>query len=222
MTRRLQGDTDAIRRFRQSFGIHDFPTYSPEGFRVGLDLFPDTPVKLLKDVFEALELYDLVDLLEQSVKFHTTRALRQALTLDEIRKLRNTSNRPTTFHSCAAVLIFTPNKDDLGVNKIKSFFKGLNSNSDVTTTQWSTDEELERMKRDVGLCERAIQQQSVMARTGELQRIKKGLERKVEVLEREKENERMATAEVIDRWIRSQGWYELNNMVGRFNKDLVS
>ena len=185
LARRLHGDTDATRRIRLSFGIHDFSRFARPDFNDDLNLFNDTPVKLLKDVFEALKLYDLVDLLEQSVRSHTTMSLRQALTLDEIRKLRNTSNRPTTFHSCAAVLIFAQNKDDHGVNKVKSFFKGLNSNSDVTIIQHTIDEELERMKRNV-----------------------EGLEKTIQL-------------RVMARWISSQGWYELKNIVSHFNKDLL-
>ena len=44
------------------------------GFIEILGMFPGTPVKLLKEVFEALQLYDLIDLLEE-VKPRATRSL---------------------------------------------------------------------------------------------------------------------------------------------------
>ena len=67
-------------------------------------MFPDTPVKLLKEVFEALQLYDLIDLLEEG-KPRATRSLRPALRLQEIEKLRNPDDRPISYHSSVAVLI---------------------------------------------------------------------------------------------------------------------
>lgn len=91
-------------------------------------LFPDTPVNLLKEVFEALNLYDLLELLEK-VK---PRTLRPAL---PVGKLPNAVNRPTTYYSKAEVLIIdsgtTATDDD--AERIESFFKGLNSQSQVTT-----------------------------------------------------------------------------------------
>ena len=58
-------------------------------------LFPDTPIKLVIDVCRALQLYDLVELLEKAAK---PRTLRPALPLKEIAKLPSDSNRPTTFY----------------------------------------------------------------------------------------------------------------------------
>lgn len=89
------------------------------------DLFPDTPVKLLKEVFEALQLYDLAELLEKD----KPRSLRSALPLEEIKKLRQCSDRPTVFHSQVAVLIIDDAKENASVKNIISFFKDLSSDS---------------------------------------------------------------------------------------------
>ena len=96
-------------------------------------LFPDTPVKLFKDVLEALQLYDLVELLE---KPRPVRSLRAALPLQKIEKLRkSTDSRPTTYHSSVAVLIITDEKNH-HTEGMERFFKGLSSKSDVTVLEW--------------------------------------------------------------------------------------
>ena len=227
-----------MRRILQSFGILDFPRFAVPKIDEVLDLFPDTPVYLLKDVFEALQLYDLVDLLEKPARYHTTRSLRQALTLDEIRKLRSTSNRPTTFHSCAAVLILVRNKGDPDVNKIKTFFTDLQSNSEVTIIKCTgfmsisnyehIQRQLKEKERQIRQLERVLQEQSVTAQKGELQRRRQELEEHERekkylenMLKKENENELMAT-KVIDRWIHFQGWCELKkNIVSRFDNHLL-
>ena len=63
--------------------------------------FLTPPIKLLRDVFDELQLYDLVELLEK-VK---PRTLRPVFHLKEIRKALNAANRPTKFYSKAEVLI---------------------------------------------------------------------------------------------------------------------
>lgn len=126
---RLENDPAAKKWFYESFGLT--PTLS-----IVLEdidkLFPNTPAKLLKDVFEALELYDLVDLMEKA----KPRTLRPAFPLREIRKTLNASRRPTRFYSKAAVLIIDTEADPadskVGQN-IGSFFQGFDSRSRVTT-----------------------------------------------------------------------------------------
>ena len=128
---RLKNDQTAFKQIHQSFGI-DRPSlsYWEGAFSEILSLFPDRPVKLLKEVFEALQLYDLIDLLEEG-KPRATRSLRPALRLQEIEKLRNPGDRPISYHSSVAVLIidFAETCDTEG---IKKFFKGLNTKSEVT------------------------------------------------------------------------------------------
>ena len=118
-------------------------------------MFPDTPVKLLKEVFEALQLHDLIDLLEEG-KPLATRLLRPALRLQEIEKLRNSDDRPISYHSSVAVLIidFAETCDTEG---IKKFFKGLNTKSEVTVMRCrnvidavrSFSRSLEMMKEEI-------------------------------------------------------------------------
>ena len=87
---------------------------------------------MLKDVFEALQLYDLLELLEiKSIKPH--RSLQLAYTLDEIKNLTGVADLPTTYHSCGAVLIITDNEIDVSsASAIKTFFTDLDNKSDVT------------------------------------------------------------------------------------------
>ena len=128
---RLENDQTAFKQIWQSFGIYG-PLFFPRKRRLSeiLGMFPDTPVKLFKEVFEALQLHDLIDLLEEE-KPRATSSLRPALRLQEIEKLRNPEDRPISYHSSVAVLIidFEETWDTEGIEK---FFKGLNTKSEVT------------------------------------------------------------------------------------------
>ena len=128
---RLKNDQTAFKQIFQTFGMDRSGFfYWKSTFSGILSMFPDTPVKLLKEVFEALHLYDLIDLLEEG-KPRATRSLRPALRLQEIEKLRNPDDLPISYHSSVAVLIidFAETCDTEG---IKKFFKGLNTKSEVT------------------------------------------------------------------------------------------
>ena len=86
---------------------------------------------MLKDVFEALQLYDLLELLEiKSIKPHSS--LQLAYTLDEIKKLNGVADLPTTYHSCGAVLVITDDENVSSASAIKTFFTDLDNKSDVT------------------------------------------------------------------------------------------
>ena len=118
---RLKRGRDAFKRILQSFGITK-NTLPRRNFSSIFQLFPDTPVTMLKDVFEALQLYDLLELLEikSAIKPHS--ALQLAYTLDEIKKLNGVADLPTTYHSCGAVLIFT---DDGNVSSVSASNQNL-------------------------------------------------------------------------------------------------
>ena len=106
------------------------------------ELFPDTPVRLLKDISEALQLYDLAELLDKA----KPRTLRPALPLEEIGNLSNASNRPTTFYSKAAVLIIDPTRSaNDTAERIASFFTDLNSESEVNVV--SVQQKLEVLRQ---------------------------------------------------------------------------
>lgn len=128
---RLEKDPPALKWFYESFGLS--ATYTVSYILENIsELFPDTPLKLLKDVFQALELHDLVEILEKL----KPRTLRPTLPLHEIKKMSNASNRPTRYYNQVAVLII-----DTGTGRghsktgirIGSFFKKFNSRSRVST-----------------------------------------------------------------------------------------
>ena len=128
---RLERDLDAVKRVLQSFGITE-KTSRWRNLSSIFQLFPDTPVTMLKDVFEALQLYDLLELLESKSAIKPHRSLQPAYTLDEIKKLNGVADLPTTYHSCGAVLIITDDENVSSASAIKTFFTGLDNKSDVT------------------------------------------------------------------------------------------
>ena len=132
LTSRLQNDPFALERFYRSFGL-DPGKLRTRGLSDIKELFPDTPVKMLKDVCEALQLYDLVELLDKVTK---PRALRPALPLKEIEKLPRANNRPIKIFTQAEVLIVNFSGEDgadCGAENFGSFFKVLNTQNQVTT-----------------------------------------------------------------------------------------
>ncbi|XP_068710441.1 uncharacterized protein [Montipora foliosa] len=148
MSLRLQANPVYEKWFLQSFGLHHERSH-PSGLLMNniKKSFPDTPVKHLSDVFDALQLYDIVELLEKL----KPRQLRPALSLQEMQKLpRGTRGRPTTFYSKALVLIVHDGKNakDDAVQRIGSFFKTLDSRCDLTAISSAplTDKHLSLME----------------------------------------------------------------------------
>ena len=140
LTFRLNRNKDIQNQFYRSFGLHpglpyDELDYQPKNIR---NIFPDTPVKLLKEVFEALQLFDFAEFLEKATK---PRTLRPALPLKEIEKLSNVSNHPTKVYTKAEVLIIelcegpqtAADNDRNDAQRVGSFFKALNSQNEITT-----------------------------------------------------------------------------------------
>ena len=153
---RLKRDRDAFKRVLQSFGITKNPL-PLRNFSSIFQLFPDTPLTMLKDVFEALQLYDLLELLEikSAIKPHSS--LQLAYTLDEIKKLNGVADLPTTYHSCGAVLIITDDENVSSASAIKTLFTDLDNKSDVTEiliqdipTLRHLKEEINVMKLEIG------------------------------------------------------------------------
>ena len=177
---RLKNDQTAFKQIFQTFGVKTSPFfYRTITFHEILSMFPDTPVKLLKEVFEALQLYDLIDLLEEG-KPRATRSLRPALRLQEIEKLRNPDDRPISYHSSVAVLIidFAETCDTEGIEK---FFKGLNTKSEVTVIR----------------CRNVIEAvESLPVPATEMK----------EAFKREMNKLSAKVSEVIQSWISNQGW----------------
>ena len=135
LTSKLNRNKDVLNRFYRSFGLDpDLLHDELDQRNIGKN-FPDTPVKLLKEVFEALKLYDFAEFLEKATK---PRALRPALPLKEIEHLSSVSNRPTKVFSKAKVLIVDvcsacETSADNDVETAGSFFKAQNSRNEVTT-----------------------------------------------------------------------------------------
>ena len=132
---RLQADEAALEKFYQFFGLKlgDWnPLRGKFPLREIKNLFPDTAVSVLKECFEVLRLYDLVELLEKV----RPRSLCPAVSPEQIENLRRTDDRPTKYHSDVAVLVvdFTvegnifEREDE---RKIETCFKDLNSLNEV-------------------------------------------------------------------------------------------
>lgn len=196
---RLAADQVASNHIYELFGIKHAFDRSMSIF----ELFFDTPVKLFEDVLEALQLYDLVELLlEKPRKPRPGRSLRAALSLQEIEKLRKTADpRPTTYHSTAAVLIITDEKNHL-TEGIERFFKGFSSKSDVTVFEWKTQAyhgaQSELVKG------RVLPAPSWLTRHIPLN--EPDLRRKQQEAQKEMETNATAVSAVIERWIHNQGW----------------
>lgn len=132
LTFRLYNDKVALHRFCRSFGVDPDLVHHDRDIR---KMFPDTPVTLLKEVFEALNLYDFAEVLEKATK--RRRTLRPALSRKEMEKLAN-ANRPKKVYSEVEVLIIdfceaSENATDNDAARAESFFKALNSRNEVTT-----------------------------------------------------------------------------------------
>ncbi|KAL9959123.1 hypothetical protein ACROYT_G036209 [Oculina patagonica] len=194
---RLGADDVAMKHFYQSFGIKS--NFNELTYANLVQYFTNTPVKLMKEVFEALQLYDLVDLLEKPRKSHPARSLRTALPLHEIEKLRKTAERPTTYHSSAAVLIIDAGYKSRDSEGIDSFFKDLNSKSEVTIIKCRNFKELIKLK---------LQVQMILMRGSEMSNMQT-LQDKIQETEpavcKEIEEAKLAASSVIDRWIHNQG-----------------
>ena len=199
MGKRINADHHTTRRILQSFEI---PDHFLRKFGDIFHLFPDTPVKLLRDVCEALQLYDLVELLEKPTP-HVTKSLRPVFTLDEVRKLGKIDARPISHHSRAAVLIFANSEDNSNVKSCESFFKSLNNKSEVTIVQCNDLLKFGRNEMELVSLSRAMAE---VQRRGEQWH---QVEQQIKMMKLTSElrmNIETAASKAIDRWIQRQGW----------------
>ena len=146
---RLNRDGDALERVLESFGITKNRRSRLRNFFSIYQLFPDTPVTMLKDVFEALQLYDLLELLEIKSAIKLPRSLQLAYTLDEIKKLNGVPDLLTTYHSCGAVLIITDDENVSSASAIKTLFTDLDNKSDVTEILTQDIPTLRHLKEEI-------------------------------------------------------------------------
>lgn len=139
---RLEADEAAKEKFFRFFGLkmrsrNSLARNVADGLTLTAltdieQLFPDTPVNVLKDCFEALRLYDFFEFLEKV----RPRSLRPALSSEQVEKLRAADDRPTKYHSNVAVLVINHSFKEVNVvkdyaEKIEAFFKNLNSHNEV-------------------------------------------------------------------------------------------
>ena len=137
-----------MKKFYQFFGLKMPDQYSFIDYIE--QLFPDTTVGMLKECFEALQLYDLTEILEKV----RPRSLRPALSPEEIEELRGEDDRPTKYHSNVAVLIVKPadkgnEVERENAEKIKAFFTNLSKRNEVAIISCSeeTHEVLKEIKQ---------------------------------------------------------------------------
>ena len=177
LTSRLQNDPVALERFYRSFGL-DPGKLRTRRLSDIKELFPDTPVKMLRDVCEALQLYDLVELLDKVTK---PRALRPALPLKEIEKLPRANNRPIKIFTKAEVVIINCTGEDgadCGAENFGSFFKVLNTQNQVTTLTAKSSRNLIEQLKELEESRMTKSYFIKKAKTEE-ERLKYGLENKI-------------------------------------------
>ena len=230
--RKLSADRVGLERVFRFFDLKvDFrPFRHFPCMRLIADSFPNTPVDLMRQCFEALQMYDLVDLLEKAVK---TSSLRPVFSSGEVETLR-TGNLPTKSHNNVVVLVVNESADKDLNQKIEGFFKELNSQNDVTVIGSSWSEEKLKELRDLKRNQMDLKRLSEVAkmrkdfwpkskaksrklrRDDEVSEIKfeiAKLEKEIEmnkplVEELLKENEETKTiiTSTMDNWIQNQGW----------------
>ena len=235
MDRKLSADTVGLERVFRFFGLKvDFRPFSHVPcMRQIAHNFPNTPVDLMRQCFEALQMYDLVDLLEKAVK---TSSLRPVLSSGEVETLR-TGNLPTKSHNNVVVLVVNDSADKDLNQKIEGFFKELNSQNDVTVIGSSWSEEKLKRLRDLKRNQMDLKRKQMdLKRISEVAKIMKGIWSKSRKLRRDdevseitfeiaqlekeiavnkplveellKENEETKTiiTSTMDNWIHNQGW----------------
>ena len=227
MDRKLSADTVALDRVFRFFGLKvDFrPSRHVSCMRQIAHSFPNTPVDLMRQCFEALQMYDLIDLLEKAVK---TSSLRPVLSLGEVETLR-TGNLPTKSHNNVVVLVVNDSADKDLNQKIEGFFKKLNSQNDVTVIGSSRSEEklkelrdlkrkqmdLKRKQMDLDLRQMFWKEEGknyghfkTYGKKFEIAQLKKKIAMNKPLLEEQlKENEETKTiiTSTMDNWIQNQG-----------------
>ena len=147
MDQKLSVDKVALDRVFRFFGrkVDRRPSRHVSCMRQIAHSFPNTPVDLMRQCFEALQMYDLVDLLEKAVK---PISLRPVLSSGEVETLR-TGNLPTKSHNNVVVLVVNESADKDLNQKIEGFFKELNSQNDVTVIGSSRSEEKRKELMDL-------------------------------------------------------------------------
>ena len=217
---KLSVDKVGLERVFRFFGLKvDFKSSSHVSFMKGITRgFPNTPVDLMRQCFEALQMYDLVDLLEKAVK---TSSLRPVLSSGEVETLR-TGNLPTKSHNNVVVLVVNDSADKDLNQKIEGFFKELNSQNDVTVIGSSRSEEKLKELKDFKWKQKRLKQlylENIFLQFSgdddlygvkfEIAQLEKEMEMNkplVEELLKENEETKTIITSTMDNWIQNQGW----------------
>ena len=215
---KLSADRVGLERVFRFFGLKvDFrPSSHVSCMRQIAHSFPNTPVDLMRQCFEALQMYDLVDLLEKAVK---TISLRPVLSSGEVETLR-TGNLPTKSHNNVVVLVVNESADKDLNQKIEGFFKELNSQNDVTVIGSSRSEEKLKELKDFKWKQKRLEHLEnfflQLRRDDDYDRVKLEIAQLLEEMEMNKplveellkENEETKTiiTSTMDNWIQNQGW----------------
>ena len=215
---KLSVDRVGLERVFRFFGLKvDFrPSSHVSCMRQIAHSFPNTPVDLMRQCFEALQMYDLVDLLEKAVK---TSSLRPVLSSGEVETLR-TGNLPTKSHNNVVVLVVNESADKDLNQKIEGFFKELNSQNDVTVIGSSRSEEKLKELKDFKWKQKRLEHLEnfflQLRRDDDYDRVKLEIAQLLEEMEMNKplveellkeneETEKIITS-TMDNWIQNQGW----------------
>ena len=149
-TRRLRWDKVLLDQFYHSFGLEN-RHFQKRFVAIGDigKLFPDTPIKLLIDFCRALQLFDLVELLEKAAK---PRTLRPALPLKETAKLPSDSKRPTTFYSKVKIVFVGDGEETF--DTVGNFFKKICPGSKISrstpdNSQFQRSFELDEERKNI-------------------------------------------------------------------------
>ena len=217
---KLSVDKVGLERVFRFFGLKvDFKSSSHVSFMKRITRsFPNTPVDLMRQCFEALQMYDLVDLLEKAVK---TSSLRPVLSSGEVETLR-TGNLPTKSHNNVVVLVVNESADKDLNQKIEGFFKELNSQNDVTVIGSSRSEEKLKELKDFKWKQKRLKQlylENIFLQFSgdddlyevkfEIAQLEKEMEMNkplVEELLKENEETKTIITSTMDNWIQNQGW----------------
>ena len=220
MDRKLSVDKVGLDRVFRFFGLKvDFrPSRHVSCMRQIAHNFPNTPADLMRQCFEALQMYDLVDLLEKAVK---TSSLRPVLSSGEVETLR-TCNLPTKSHNNVVVLVVNESADKDLNQKIEGFFKELNSQNDVTVIGSSRSEEKLKELKDFKWKQKRLKKlylENIFLQFSgdddlygvkfEIAQLEKEMEMNkplVEELLKENEETKTIITSTMDNWIQNQGW----------------
>ena len=231
LDRRLSHDTDGKKMILQFFSLKlNFSVTNYVDVSVMKCLargFPNTPVDLIRQCFEALQMHDLVDFLEKAVK---PISLPLILSSGEVETLR-TGNLPTKSHNNVVVLVVNDSADKDLNQKIEGFFKELNSQNNVTVIGSSCSEEnreklnylkskhmhLKRLSKvlenlQLATSKRRRSDREAKVEVAQLEKeMKKNKPLLEEFLKENKETKKIMTS-TMDNWIQNQGWYRVSTV----------